>query len=189
MKTLDVIKKTREYLDYLEQHVLNNQKAWKMINQACSDEKFVCDDFMYHTITSLIDEHDLSKLSEQEFVQYRRHFYPVKEDEGDYIPDVQGNSYDIAWGDHLHVNLHHWEKWTTTKFGHPYASEIYCVCMLCDWLAMGMFFSGDDYIKNTRDYYTKNKDIMRLPEWADQLIENVLSQLEEIKDKENKDEG
>ena len=176
MKTMDIIQRTREYLDYLEAHIKNNKKAWDVICKACPNESFVYDDFKYHTISRLIDEHDLSKLSEEEFVQYRRHFYPV---ENDFIPDEPGNAYDVAWLHHLKVNEHHWEHWTKRDFYQPHAAECHCICMLADWMAMGMYFDEPNYILNTLEYYEKNKETINLPKWAEELICEVLGKVSE----------
>lgn len=35
MKALEYIEQTRSYLDYLEEHILNVQKAWKLLQEKC----------------------------------------------------------------------------------------------------------------------------------------------------------
>ena len=172
--TLDVIKRTREYLDYLEAHVNNVKRAWELVCKACPSEKFVCDDYLYHSITDMVNKHDLSKLYEEEFVQYRRHFYPVG---NDFIPDEPGNDYDMAWEHHLRVNEHHWEYWVGKLFYDPHASTCHCVCILLDWLAMGMFFHPDAFIDNTLAYYNNNKSKIKLPSWAHELIITVIERI------------
>jgi len=37
---LERIKKTREYLDYIEEHYMNVQKAWKELQQKCKEMRF-----------------------------------------------------------------------------------------------------------------------------------------------------
>ncbi len=46
------IKKHREYLDYIEEHYDNVQKAWALINEKCERKGFrwMWDDFVWGTI-------------------------------------------------------------------------------------------------------------------------------------------
>jgi len=62
--TLEIIKKTQEYLDYLKEHICNVHKAWSEVKRTCHDMSFMLDDFRYFSIESEIDYHDISKLSE-----------------------------------------------------------------------------------------------------------------------------
>lgn len=154
MKILDEIKKTREYLDYIEEHVLNVRKAWGELKEKCKDMRFIWDDFYYFSIDTEIEHHDLSKMSENEFIQYRKAFYPTD-------VEKKKEKYDMseAWEHHKEHNPHHWENWTTIKNRqHPNDWEAHCVCMICDWMAMGYKF-GD----TAKAYYEKNKDKINIP--------------------------
>ena len=153
------IAKFREYLNYFERHYDNVQMAWKLINDRCQhkDFRFIYDDFVWHSIDSAIKMHDESKLSAGEFTQYRNYFFPVDGEEKDKL------SFNFAWGHHLDQNEHHWENWTT-KDNLMYG-DIFVVQMVCDWVAMGFEF-GD----TAKDYYEKNKDKIKLPAWAIELI-------------------
>lgn len=82
MKALEYIQKTREYLDYLERHIRNVQKAWEEIQDKCKDEYFVYDDMYWRALNDDICSHDLSKFSSHEFTQYRANFYPVESEIG-----------------------------------------------------------------------------------------------------------
>lgn len=155
MKTIEVIQKTREYLDYIEEHINNVQKAWNELKVKCKDMAFIWDDYRYFSIQDMVDRHDMSKLSEKEFIQYRKFFYPLKKEQ----------KYDIreAWGNHKKENPHHWENWTKEDFYNPYAQEVHCVHMILDWMAMGYKF-GD----TAQEYYEKNRDKINIPEeWID----------------------
>ena len=74
-----------EYLDYIEEHYNNVQEAWKIINDKCQNKgfRFIYDDFVWHTIDSEVKAHDLSKLSPEEFTQYRQFFFPCDGEEKD----------------------------------------------------------------------------------------------------------
>lgn len=156
------IAKFREYLDYFERHYDNVQKAWALINVLCQGKnfRFMSDDFVWHSIDSAIKMHDESKLSMQEFTQYRNYFFAANGEQKDKL------SFDFAWEHHLDQNEHHWENWTTKKdlmYG-----DIFVVQMVCDWIAMG--FEFDDTAK---EYYEKNKESIHLPEWAIELMYKI----------------
>jgi len=154
--TLDKIQKFREYLDYVERHILNVQKAWKLIQDKCprnSDFYFHCDDVEWHMINDDVKTHDESKLSAQEFTQYRQNFFPVDGEVKDKI------AFAHAWEHHKRHNMHHWQTWTQSD-GHPYASA-YLTMNVIDWVAMGFEF-GD----TAKDYFEKNKEEIDLPQWA-----------------------
>lgn len=152
---LDKIQKFREYLDYVERHYNNVQKAWKLINDNCKNGfRFISDDYVWHTIDQNVKNHDLSKLSKEEFTQYRQFFYPTKDE----VKDKE--QFLSAWENHKKENAHHWQNWTVNYANHPYA-DIFLVENIVDWVAMGFEF-GD----TARDYYENNKEEIKLPEWA-----------------------
>ena len=156
--------KIREYCDYIDEHVRNVCRAWKILNEKCSNMRFIYDDFVWGTIQQMIEEHDLSKVSQEEFIQYQRNFYPIgeKDDSG----------FDAAWKHHLEHNKHHWQSWADKVFFHPYEAECHCVCMICDWMAMGMKFND-----TAEEYYTKNKDKITLPDWAVTFINEIFDRI------------
>ena len=162
----ELINKTSEYLEYVEDHVKNVQKAWEVLKKKCHDMRFIWDDFYYFTILSEIESHDISKLSEQEFVQYRKSFYPA-EFESKYVLDE-------AWEHHKKNNRHHWENWTTMEtVSFPDEWEIHCAHMICDWMAMGYKF-GD----TPRQYYEKNADKIKIPGYAIDFIYEIFNKIE-----------
>ena len=175
MQALETIAKTREYLDYVEDHINNVSRAWEEVmaaTQGNGDFPINYDDYRYHTLCGEVAAHDLSKLSPEEFVQYRLMFYPTEAEKKESTP--QG--FDEAWKHHWKNNHHHWEKWTTTNYYGPYEEEIHCTHMVIDWLAMSYRF-GD----TPREYYEKNKDKIELPEWAVKYIYQLFDSLEENK--------
>ena len=165
MKALAVIEKTREYLDYLENHILNVNIAWDVLKEKCKDMRFTSDDYVYHSIEAEIFHHDLSKLSAEEFTQYRESFYPCEF-------EPQKKSLGMAWEYHKEKNFHHWDAWTAKQYGNPYAWEIHCVHMVCDWMAMGYKF--DDTAKQ---YYEKNEDKIHLPDYAVEFIYRIFKRV------------
>ncbi len=168
-KILSQINKTRDYLNYIENHIWNVQKAWNLLKQKCKDMRFIHDDWYFNSINNLIENHDLSKLSEFEFIQYRKRFFPTEKEKEIGI-DVK--IFEKAWEHHKENNPHHWENWTKQKFKNPYEWEIHCVCMVCDWIGMSFEF-GD----SAQEYYEKNKNKIELPDYAIDFIYEIFKRI------------
>lgn len=148
----ELLKKTREYLDYVERHYNNVQKAWQELNDKCEGKGFnwLYDDCIWHAININVKNHDLSKLGVNEFTQYRQFFYPTSYEVKN--KELMGQ----AWEHHLSNNPHHWQNWTVKSPCVEYLIE-----NICDWMAMGYEF-GD----TAKEYYESNKDKIILPDWA-----------------------
>lgn len=158
------LQKFREYLDYIERHYDNVQKAWALINERCSNKsfRFLSDDFVWGLINENIKNHDLSKLSPEEFTQYRQFFFPA---DGETKNKELMN---LAWSHHCDNNYHHWQNWTGCKFQDPYSAEIYLIENIVDWMAMGFEFND-----TAKEYYEKNKDEINFPDWAVKLMYEI----------------
>lgn len=150
---IEKIKKFREYLDYIEEHYNNVQKAWALVREKCADFDFVKDKNLSIQIEEAVKQHDLSKLSEQEFTQYRQFFYPTTTEEKNV------DLFNTAWEHHKANNDHHWQTWT--QFGCDEKKLIALIHNIIDLVAMGFKF-GD----TAQEYYEKNKDRILLPQWA-----------------------
>lgn len=167
MNGLKHIAKIREYCDYIEEHLLNVEKAWKILQEKCKDMRFIYDDFVFWSIDEMIKNHDMSKMSLEEFIPYQQQFFPVGEK-----PDWANPVFAAAWIHHKAENLHHWESWVGTPETTPYDNECHCVCMVADWMAMGMKLGG-----TAEDYYRKNYEKIKLPEWAVKFIGEIFERL------------
>lgn len=134
----DYIEKTRQYLDYLEEHLENVRLAFIELSNACDGMMWVGDDCAWHTLRQDVINHDLSKFSKFEFTQYRNKFFTVDGEEIDVV------RFALAWEHHKEKNRHHHE---TAENYHD------VVHMIVDWTAMGYKF-GD----TAQEYYEANKD-------------------------------
>ena len=161
------IQKTREYLDYLDRHIDNVERAWKEVQEKCSSMHMIWEDFYWHSLDLAVKQHDLSKFSKEEFTQYRAFFYPVDDE------ITVKEDFDMAWAHHKICNDHHWENWTQIKECHPNEQALCCTHMVVDWLAMSYEF-GD----TPRSYYENNKDSIHLPTWAQSYICQMFDLLE-----------
>jgi len=159
------LQKFREYLDYIERHYDNVQKAWELINKKCSNDfKFIYDDYVWNCIDSNIKAHDLSKLSKEEFTQYRQYFFPVNDESKD------KDLFLSAWDNHKSKNPHHWQNWTNDDTLNSYDQLIYFIENIVDWVAMGFEF-GD----TAKSYYEENTGDINLPDWAVELMYKIFN--------------
>ena len=165
MKALEHIKKIQEYLDYVKTHILNIERAWEEVKEKCKDMRFIYDDYVYHALDAEVKFHDISKLSEHEFIQYQKAFYPIS-GEGK-------KGLNLAWKHHYENNPHHWENWAAKEYYNPYEAEIHCAHMVIDWLAMSYSF-GD----SPRSYYESNKEKIQIPEWSVKFIYEIFDRLD-----------
>ena len=176
LKRLDVI---RAYCDYVEEHLRNVGKAWVVLQNALPHCKVVWDDHAFWTTHAMIEEHDLSKLDHAEFIPYADWFFgefgnDCEVPEGAMIPkhsraDVAFRS---AWDFHKARNPHHWQNWTKAGEHFPGESSCHVVCMVADWMAMGMKF-GD----TAEEYYEREKGKIILPEWAVEFLQRIFAAL------------
>jgi len=182
MHGIEKIKMIRQYCDYLERHLNDVKRAWEIIQKACTHEKFISDDYDFWTTHYMIEHHDMSKFSKDEFVQYAEWFFGKYGKNYDFWDDgsagvetneVNRNQMDSAWKHHTDNNAHHWQHWTKLPDGDNQCLHI--ICMIADWMAMSMEL-GD----SAEDYYKNNKHEMNLPEWADSYIMRIFSEIKEV---------
>ena len=157
---IEQIQKFREYLDYIEEHYNNVQKAWKLLQDKCKGMQFISDDAWFFELDAQIKQHDLSKLSAEEFTQYRQFFFSTANEE------KNKELFKVAWEHHKINNDHHWQTWNSDRKwivgGISQTQKEMCLIHnIVDWVAMG--FKFDDTAKA---YYEKNKEEINLPKWA-----------------------
>ncbi len=118
--------------------------------------------------------HDMSKYLPIEFFETARYF-----DEGKFSPirrckEVQG--YSMAWIHHKNHNKHHYEYWYDYDLEKP---EIlmpykYFAEMVCDELAAGIVYDGDDWNDGSQlDYWMKVRKRARVDDRIDEALIEV----------------
>lgn len=170
MHTRDVINKTREYLDYIEEHFNNVILAFDEF----AEKSGYHEDFLL-ILKGQILSHDYSKLSEKEFVQYRKTFFPTDDEEG-FANRTYGisakllnaSSFCDAWENHKENNPHHWENWSKKE----YCWNVDVCHMIIDWMAMSYKFDG-----NVLDYYLRIKDNMDITKEQRKFLEITLNNI------------
>lgn len=169
MEALNIIKKTREYLDYLEEHIENVEKSFQYVKEKCSDLEVFKNVELYNLLYNEVTSHDISKLSCEEFIQYRLSFYPI-DNEDKKITKVK---FDNAQYNHKINNRHHWENQTKSFIETDKEQKIHCTHMIIDQYAMSLKF-GD----TPKEYYIKNKNNINIPKYAINYLNKLLNRLE-----------
>ena len=121
-------------------------------------------------LDELIEEHDESKWSEEEFEPYAQRWHGDK---------VKTFEYEEAWKHHWTHNEHHPEFWLGEDM--PY---IYILEMICDW---GSFSIKSGNMRELSDfYYNKAKDDeeKNLSDATKEIIEEILTKIDSVLDKE-----
>ena len=166
MYALVLVQKTREYLDYVERHIKNVNKAWEVVQEKCADMWFVSETHWRSLLESEIAQHDVSKLSQRELVPYRQKFNPS------YFEPFIGDEFGEAWRHHLLHNDHHWQNWTKQEFIMPPVAKLKCVHMIIDWEAMGYEFGN-----NAQEYYEENAEKIDIPENMVEFMYEIFERL------------
>jgi hypothetical protein len=144
--------KDKEYEEYVFEHTENVLKAYlefgkdilRIMNNEGLDEK----------LFELVNNHDKSKLSKEEFEGYRKKFFPTKDED----KELADTYMDAAWLHHMNTNKHHPEYWIVREkqgfrpidMGREYIAE-----MILDWIAMGYKFKANalQWFKQNEEYY------------------------------------
>ena len=152
----DYFKAYKNYFDYVYEHLDNVHKVYYKLKDFL-EVYFNLDSKIFKYI---IDNHDLSKFSPDEFTEYREHFFPVDEIN---IPDeVKQKSKELfkcACKKHYMRNPHHPEFWHDEDGTKHKMADIYIAEMICDLWAMSIKFNNTplEYINSNA---TEFKDIM-----------------------------
>ena len=175
----EIVNKTREYLDYVERHYDNVQKAFNKFTQRTCHKNFskkyngfsfrtkLYDDWNFACLQAIIKEHDLSKLDYIEFIPYRKNFYPINDEEKQRNKEVFKN----AWEHHKENNSHHWQSRIGRHFERfsGFECSYYAIENAMDWIAMAYEFNETPLNK----YYLENKDKIQLSDEDKYIIETV----------------
>lgn len=153
----------KEYQNYIEEHKerVKHYANWLKKNLPELFEQPGLDAF-----DGLIQEHDESKFSEEEFEPYAQRWFGNKE---------KTFEYEEAWKHHWMNNPHHPEYWLGEDM--PY---IYIVEMLCDWGSFGI--AKGDYKELISFYYNKARDDeeKNLSDNTKKIIEEILEKIKTV---------
>jgi hypothetical protein len=167
-KFLDMVTEGLDgYLEENKKYILDHKDRVKQfadwLKENCSE---VFDGVDLDAFDELIEEHDESKFSEEEFEPYAQKWFG----DGKKTPE-----YERAWEHHWQNNEHHPEYWLGEAM--PY---IYILEMLCDW---GSFSIASGDMKELSDfYYNKAKEDpeKNLSDATQEIIEDVLTKIDSV---------
>ena len=174
-KTYDV--QCEAYKKYIDNHISNVQKCFDFYGKAIC-EKLKID---HDRLMSIIEDHDKSKYSEEEFEGYRSYFYPTDDEEAEKKSTFGGflkKKFDAAWLHHLRTNNHHPEFWINFNGETGYecnTMDRYAIAeMLLDWAAMGITNEDTAY-----DYFYKSVATKPFTHETVLIIESVIEVFKE----------
>lgn len=152
--------KEKEYTKYINEHIMNIRLAFTVYGDILCKKLNIPN----KQLILNINNHDLSKYSEEEFDGYRQYFYPCSN-------EIKNEElFNRAWKHHYEENKHHPEFWVDS-----FTNEItdmpptYIAEMLLDWEAMSIKFSN-----NTYDYYKKERNKKPLSDNTKKIIDNII---------------
>jgi hypothetical protein len=113
-----------------------------------------------------IEKHDLSKYANEEYLAYRKFFYPTNETER------SNDEFQKAW-------QHHWQYWCDLQEDGTFKLnsnideteyKLFCIEEICDWYSMSR-------MKSTRvcKYYEENIKNMVHAEFAQPFIQSLIN--------------
>lgn len=171
----------RSYCDYVEEHLRNVAKAWVILQDACKQDKTIWNDFDFWSTHTMIENHDLSKMEAAEFTAYAEWFYGPYGRQYDLAVDFEYGkvahravkaAFYAAWEHHKEHNPHHWQNWTQSAESFPGEAACHLMCMVADWIAMGLKF-GD----TAETFYERERDKIDLPAWAVDYLQQIFAAL------------
>lgn len=167
-KFLDMITEGKDsYLDEYKTYVIDHKKRVSQFADWLKENlPELFENIDVELFDEMIEEHDESKFSDEEFEPYAQHFYGDKKNSFEF---------DQAWEHHYTNNEHHPEYWNGEDM--PY---IYILEMLCDW---GSFSIEKKDFKELSDYYfnkARDDEEKNLSENTKEIIEEILKKIESI---------
>jgi hypothetical protein len=153
----------KEYKEYVEAHKERVKKFASWLLENCPGLFEGVDEEVF---LDLIEEHDESKFSEEEFEPYAQKWFGDKK---------KTREYELAWEHHYLNNEHHPEYWDGEDM--PY---IYILEMICDWGSFSI--ASGDLGELSEFYYNKAKEDTEknLSEATQEIIEDILVKINSV---------
>lgn len=162
----------RAYDEYLNGHITNVQQAFELL--LTLDIPYVQEN--EDKLREICSVHDESKWSDKEYFPYLHHFYPTCQADIDCDEE-----YEQAVSYHVRNNRHHWncDDWIDPVTNNLKGGidedlyKLYTIERICDWTAMS-YQHGE---KTPYDWWDKNKSGMIMPDYARDMIEDILHKI------------
>lgn len=166
-----------DYDDYLYKHLINVKNGYKWIKD--NIPSVINDSDNVIMLDRIINTHDASKYTDEEYMPYANYFYGKKTNE-------VKESFDYAWLHHIHANPHHWQHWVlvndddgTKALDMPYEQ---IVAMICDHWAFS-WNKGNLY--EIFKWYDDHKKRIIFSDYTKKIYESILDKIKKELDKTN----
>lgn len=158
----------KNYKRYVDEHIENVNKAFSEFGPALCKALYID----LGRLKEMIEIHDQSKYSEEEFEGYRKYFYPTHLEDSE---SLNKYAFDLAWDHHVKNNPHHPEFWVrqdedTGELIPEDMPNTFIAEMLLDWQAMGYKFGDNAY-----QYWNSDKCKKFLSPVTREKVESVIS--------------
>lgn len=134
----------RLYREYLQKHREGVRKCFYETMLPILKEEGISNEMLYK-ISEIIEHHDESKYSPEEFGPYRDYFY----DKEKYPRSTE--AYELAWLHHQNHSPHHWQYWVLIQDeDNPRCKALdmpfeYIIELLCDWDSASKHYGNTAY--------------------------------------------
>lgn len=181
---------SREYDEYLEEHIGAVQKGWawmeeNLLNREGFDdwireqyqEEF--DPIDIFEIRELVQHHDESKTDPEEYFPYDDYFYLKKNNRS--FETVE--RFNEAFLIHMHRNPHHWQYWVLTDDSKGDGEKVieiplsYIFEMICDWWSFS--WRAND-LTTIFKWWDEHKDWIRMHKRTRRVTERILKEMKDI---------
>lgn len=175
------VSRKSEYDSYLTNHINGVKRSWNEILMPSLLDK---EDFSLDTLTRIgmiINSHDKSKYSNEEYSAYLEYFYPSDGSQRDFdnVPDDVEINFDKAWLHPQKCNPPHWQYWVLIRDSGelvPADMSLESIFeMLCDWHS----FTLRDPESTAYKWYQDNKSKMVLSDTTKMLVEKYVDYMKE----------
>lgn len=165
---------SKKYDRYLEEHIGNVKKGFKWLQENLP-ELFEFEHWYIDSMEDIINNHDKSKYSAEEYEAYDNYFYGINGRSYEMVEEFK-----IAWLHHIHNNPHHWQHWILVNDDGPIdildMPYVYIIEMICDWWSFG-WLKNDPY--ELFDWYDSKKYRIQLSNNTRDQVETILSKIKE----------
>lgn len=176
-KFLDMITEGKaDYLDEYRNYILEHKERVKQFADWLKENlPELFDNIDIKAFDEIIEEHDESKFSEEEFRPYAEKWFNDGEETFEY---------NEAWKHHWTNNEHHPEHWLGEDM-----PLIYILEMLCDWGSFSI--EKNDFSELSKYYYDEARDDeeKNLSDNTKIIIEEILDKIDSIIDKGDINDG
>lgn len=161
-----------KYYEYLEGHIGNIQAFLEVLNKL--EIPYVVEN--YDKLKEICSNHDKSKYEDPEFEPYRKHFYPINDEE-----ELETEAFYQACDHHTKHNKHHWDYWVDENGNLNIPDEeeykLHCVERCCDWLSMSY-----QHNEVPNEWYNANKEAMVMTDYGFDICDEIMGKVAEFCD-------